>query len=122
MQPASAVKSINTAPAVYLRPEPIPLRTAVATELGPVRSVTAASDSSGTTAHDPAHDALTPPPTTEKTLIKPQTRDVVLRVISTRSGEVIDQIPGETMLKLRAYFRAEMANHEPEGAVVEKTA
>ena len=43
-------------------------------------------------------------------------------MISTRSGEVISQIPGETMLKLRAYFRAEMAKHEPEGAVVEKSA
>jgi hypothetical protein len=123
MQPASAVKPINAAPAPYVRPEPIPLRTAVVTELGAARSVNAASEAASATAHDPARDdLLIPPPTTEKILIKPQTRDVVSRVISTRSGEVISQIPGETMLKLRAYFRAEMAKSEPEGQVVEKTA
>lgn len=122
MQPASAVKPINVAPTPYARPEPIPLRTAVVTELGAARSVNASSDAAGATAHDPARDPLTPPPTTEKIMIKPQTRDVVSRVISTRSGEVIDQIPGETMLKLRAYFRAEMAKHGPDVPAIEKTA
>jgi hypothetical protein len=121
MQSASAVKPINTAPAPYVRPEPIPLRSAVVTELGAARSVNAASEVASATAHDPARDLLTPA-TTEKILIKPQTRDVVSRVISTSSGEVISQIPGETMLKLRAYFRAEIAKSEPEGQVVEKTA
>jgi hypothetical protein len=122
MQSASAVKPINAAPAPYVRPEPVPLRTAVATELGAARSVNAASEAASATAHDPARDALAPPPTTEKIMIKPQTRDVVSRVISTSSGEVISQIPGETMLKLRAYFRAEMAKHEPEAPAVQKTA
>src|SRR5882724_11681962 len=122
MYTASSVKPISAAPAPYTPPEPIALRTAVATELGAAHSVTAASDAAKATAHDPARDPLTPPPTTEKIVIRPQTRDVVSRVISTRSGEVMSQVPGETMLNLRAYFRAEIAKHEPEGHVVEKTA
>jgi hypothetical protein len=119
MQTASLVKPISVTTTPYVRLDPIPLRTAVATELGAARSVTAASDTARTTAYDTARDL---PPTTEKVLITPQTRDVVSRVISTRSGEVISQIPGDTMLKLRAYFRGETAKPEPEGAAVEKVA
>jgi len=121
MHSASAVKPVNAAPAYHVRPEPIPLRTAVATELGAARSVTAASNAAATTAHDPARDLLTLPPTTEKIMVRPQTRDIVSRVISTRSGEVISQIPGETMLKLRAYNRAEREKHETEGHLLQKT-
>jgi len=122
MQSASAVKPVNAAPAYYVRPEPLPLRTAVATQLGAARSVTAASNAAATTAHDPARDLLTLPPTTEKILIRPPARDIVSRVVSTRSGEVISQVPGEAMLKLRAYFRAELEKPEAEGQLVQKTA
>jgi len=122
MQSASAVKPVNAAPAYYVRPEPLPLRTAVATQLGAARSVTAVSNAAATAAHDPARDLLTLPPTTEKILIRPPARDIVSRVVSTRSGEVISQVPGEAMLKLRAYFRAELEKPEAEGQLVQKTA
>ena len=53
-------------------------------------------------------------------MLDPQSREVIFREISWRSGEVIDQIPGDAMLKLRAYYR-EFANPGPDHKVLEKT-
>jgi uncharacterized FlaG/YvyC family protein len=38
--------------------------------------------------------------------IDPKTRAIVLRKTNRDTGEVVDQLPDETMLKLRAYSRA----------------
>ena len=122
MDTGSTVKPISAVQAHFARPEPLPLRTAVATELAAARSVTAASDTIDTTGYDPARNPYALPPTTEQVVVKPQTRDVVSRVISTRSGEILSQIPGETMLKMRAYFRAELASSEPDAHLIEKSA
>jgi hypothetical protein len=110
---ASATPSINA------RTEPA-LQTAVATELDAARSVTAANNSKATPGHD---SALVPPPRQDTSLnivLDPQSREVIFREILKRSGEVVAQMPGETMLKLRAYYR-EIANPEPDHQVVEKT-
>jgi hypothetical protein len=110
---ASATPSIN------VRTEPA-LQSAVATQLDAARSVTAATNSHATPGYDAA---LVPPPRQDTSLnivLDPQSREVIFREILKRSGEVIAQTPGETMLKLRAYYR-EMANPDPDHQVVEKT-
>jgi uncharacterized FlaG/YvyC family protein len=40
-----------------------------------------------------------------RTDIDDATRDVVTRTVDAESGEVVDQVPAETLLKLRAYIR-----------------
>ena len=61
-----------------------------------------------------------PPPPAPVRIRLGSPREVIFREISKRSGEVIDQIPGEVMLKLRAYQR-EVTNPEPDHKVLEKT-
>ena len=124
MEAGLSLARTGAPPAINVRHEPA-LQTAVATELDAARSVTAANSSSATAAHDAAQVA---PPrrdtprqdTAQNIVLDPQSREVIFREISRRSGEVIDQIPGDAMLKLRAYFR-EIANPEPDHKVVEKT-
>jgi hypothetical protein len=119
MDTGLTVTRASATPSVTVRTEPA-LQTAVATELNAARSVTAASNSNATPAHD---SALAPPPPQDTSLnivLDPQSREVIFREILKRSGEVIDQMPGETMLKMRAYNR-EIANSQPDHTVVEKT-
>lgn len=106
---------VSTPPPVNVRTEPA-LQTAVATELDAARSVSAATDSHAT-------QGVLPPPRQDTSLnivLDPQSREVIFREILKRNGEVIDQTPGEAMLKLRAYYR-EMANPEHDAKAVEKT-
>ena len=119
MDTGLTVTRASATPSVTVRTEPA-LQTAVATELNAARSVTAASNSNATPAHD---SALAPPPPQDTSLnivLDPQSREVIFREILKRNGEVVDQTPGEAMLKLRAYYR-EMANPEPDGKALEKT-
>jgi hypothetical protein len=106
-------------PAINVRYEPA-LQTAVTTELDAARSVTAANSSSAPTAHDAAQVAPPRQDTAQNIVLDPQSREVIFREISKQSGEVIDQIPGDAMLKLRAYYR-EIANPDPAHKVLEKT-
>jgi len=119
MEAGLSLARTGAPPAINVRYEPA-LQTAVATELDAARSVTATNASSATTAQDPA--LVTPPrqDTAQNIVLDPQSREVIFREISRRSGEVIDQIPGDAMLKLRAYYR-EIANPDPDHKVLEKT-
>ena len=81
------------------------MRAAVATELAAPKSVAASGDSAATSAHDPALNLPLLPNTSRDVVVDPQTREVIYREISKRSGEVVSQIPGDAMLKLMEYYR-----------------
>ena len=119
MEAGLSLARTSAPPAVNVRHEPA-LQTAVTTELDAARSVTATNNSSATPAHDAAQ--ITPPhqDTAHNIVLDPQSREVIFREISVRSGEVIDQIPGDETLKLRAYLRR-IANPNPDHKLLEKT-
>ena len=123
MEAGLSLARTGAPPAINVRHEPA-LQTAVATELDAARSVTATNNASATTAYDAAQVAPrqdTPrQDTAQNIVLDPQSREVIFREISRQSGEVIDQIPGDAMLKLRAYYR-EIANPDPDHKVLEKT-
>lgn len=58
--------------------------------------------------------------------VDPQTRAIVLRKTNRETGEVVDQLPDETMLKLRAYSRDMIERAREAGAsqqhAIERTA
>lgn len=91
-----------TANQPIVRPEPAPTREAVATDLAPAQSVTAASGSAA-----PRHDS-TPAPDAQvrKIVLDAHSREVIYQVLDAGSGRVVRQIPDEAMLRLRAYTRA----------------
>jgi flagellar protein FlaG len=118
MDTGLAAPRATTAPSANMRTEPA-VQTAVATELQAARSVTAATDTHAAPAYDSALRAPARQDTALNIVLDPQSREVIFREILKRSGEVIDQVPGEAMLKLRAYYR-EIANPESDRQV-EKT-
>jgi hypothetical protein len=114
IRPTTAV-----AESALVRPEPAPVRNAVATTLTASRSVTATGDSTRSTGHDPARNGLQQQrhqQMTREITFDSQTRAVIFRVINERTGEVDHQVPDAALLRLRAYNRT-MANGEqpPEG-------
>jgi uncharacterized FlaG/YvyC family protein len=121
MEAGLSLARTSAPPAINVRHEPA-LQTAVATELDAARSVTATNNASATTAYDAAQarQDTARQDTAQNIVLDPQSREVIFREISRQSGEVIDQIPGDAMLKLRAYYR-EIANPDPDHKVLEKT-
>lgn len=119
MEAGLSLARTGAPPALNMRHEPA-LQTAVATELDAARSVTATNNSSATSAHDAALIAPPRADTAQNVVLDPQSREVIFREISRQSGEVIDQIPGDAMLKMRAYFR-EVTSPGSDHKVLEKT-
>ena len=92
----------GVAAADYARPASVPVRQAVATELDPAKTVSAVPNA--TTIRQEAIAAQEAQ--SRVTLIDPATRDVILRVIDTRTQQVIRQIPEQALLRMRAYARS----------------
>jgi len=101
----------------YARPEPAPVRQAVATELAPSQSVTATAEAAAAR-NDAARDALAAQPTHD-ILIDPATREVIYRLVDVRSGRVVRQVPDQALLRMKVYTRA-IANGETPSEAVAK--
>ncbi|MDB5600999.1 MAG: hypothetical protein JWN71_3043 [Xanthobacteraceae bacterium] len=87
--------------AAFVRPDALPVREAVATELAAPKAVTAATDAA------PANTASKQPQAyTREITIDPQSREVIFRVIDVRSRQVVRQVPDQALLRMRAYTRA----------------
>jgi uncharacterized FlaG/YvyC family protein len=87
------------------RPEPIPTRQTVATELPPSQSVNASAES-GNARNDGAKPLAAQAQITREIVLDPHSREVIFRVRDERSGRVVRQVPDEALLRLRAYQRA----------------
>jgi hypothetical protein len=109
MDSSLSTARIGAVPTPSVRADAQSAQAAIPTELGAARSVTATSGSSSGLPYDEAQTSRRD--TASNVVIDPQTREVIYREISKRSGEVVDQIPGDAMLKLRAYFQ-EIAHPE----------
>jgi len=104
----------STAQASVVRPEPAPVQQAVATQLAPAQTVTAANDAQSSR-HDTeqtAQDAHV-----RKIVLDAHSREVIYQVLDAGSGRVVRQVPDEAMLRLRAYTRATLAKQDQDGAV-----
>jgi len=92
----------GVAAADYVRTSSVPVQQAVATELAAAKTVSAAPGISNL-----RQDAIAAQEAQSRvTLIDPSTRDVILRVIDSRTHQVIRQVPEQALLRMRAYARA----------------
>ena len=92
-----------------VRPEGAPVREAVATDLAPAQSVTAAGGSEA-----PRNDtASAPDAQVRKIVLDAHSREVIYQVLDAGSGRVVRQVPDEALLRLRAYTRAIADGHRP---------
>lgn len=102
MDTGLAIRPTTTTTQPIVRPEPAPAAEAVATDLAPAQSVTAAAGSNA-----PRHDATSAPDAqVRKIVLDAHSRELIYQVLDADSGRVVRQIPEEAMLRLRAYTRS----------------
>ena len=85
-----------------VRPDPVPVREAVPTELASSQSVTAAAEAAAARNDSPRH---TPSEqiTSNTVIIDSLTHEVIYREIDERTGQVVGQIPAGARLGSQAY-------------------
>lgn len=85
------------------RPESVPVRQATPTELAPGQSV-AASEPGQRLAQDRASGTgFANAAVDREVIVDSEAREVIFRMIDTRTGVVKTQVPAEAMLRLRRY-------------------
>jgi flagellar protein FlaG len=127
MDSASSARSIGVAALGAPRSALAPVRQTARTELPADMTVTAAAPvlnvkldiSTVGSAMRSIEDSVR-----RATVLDPQTRQMVFRATDQRTGRVIQQIPDEALLRLRAYVQSEAARQgkASEGLKVEKIA
>jgi hypothetical protein len=104
MTPVNTIAPSAGAPLVADRPPSAPVAQAVATDLSPAKSVTAAETAL------PARNDTASSPENENyqhtVVLDPATQDLIFRVVDVRSRQVVRQVPDEALLRMRAYARA----------------
>jgi hypothetical protein len=89
----------------YARPTASATGGLAPTELPPAQTVTPVAGSSAMR-NDPVQAANSGDYVTQSVTIDPQTREVIYRMIDSRTRQVIKQVPDETLLRNRAYSQA----------------
>ncbi len=101
MVPVNTIAPSAGAPPVVDRVLSTPVAQAVATDLSPAKTVTAAE-----IAQPVPNDAASSDNYQHTVLLDPATQDLIFRVIDVRSRQVVRQVPDEALLRMRAYSRA----------------
>jgi len=99
MVPVNTIAPSTGAPPIADRAPSAPVAQAVATELSPANSVTAAE-----TVLSARNDANSQN-YQHSVILDPATQDLIFRVIDVRSRQVVRQVPDEALLRMRAYTR-----------------
>jgi len=87
---------------VVARPAPHAVVQAVATDLSPAKSVTATEVAADISSNVNGNPSIYQ----NSVVIDPATREVVLRIVDQRSGQVVRQIPDQALLRMQAFTRA----------------
>lgn len=113
MDAGLSVKPLVAMPGAQAQPK-LRLVFSVPTALPPQRAVSA-PDKTDTIRNEPRrHEALSEK-TTRDAIIDPETQAVVYRVRDARSGQVLHQHPERTLLRAKAYARAQLVRALAEG-------
>jgi hypothetical protein len=90
----------------YARPVAAAGQTAAPTDLPEAKAVTALPDSTPTQNNTPHPQAAAATYITHGFVIDPQSREVIYRVMDTRTRQVLWQVPDAALLRSRAYAQA----------------
>jgi len=107
MDAGLTVKPVTSvAVADYVRPAAAAVQTAAPTDLPEAKAVNPLSDSTPTQNNTPHAQAPTTSYITHGFVIDPQSREVIYRVMDTRTRQVLWQVPDAALLRSRAYAQA----------------
>ena len=105
---------------VVVRADPQPVREAVTTDLSPAKTVTAAAPTEAASVEISRAARAMQEGTTDdvrkQTTRDQETNSLVFRKTDTRTGQVVQQIPDEAILRLRAYIAAAQAKPQQDGS------
>lgn len=113
IKPASTATQIGVG-----REDALPMAKSGPTELAPSQTVTASGSSTGTQAQpgSPSRQGTDARLTSAfagtydfldgQVLLDPQSREVIFRMIDVRTRRVVEQVPDQALLRLRAYTNA----------------
>jgi hypothetical protein len=107
LKPAIGVVSTHAQPAFAAAPA-APTELPAAQTVNPAANIPAVRNDprlTENTAISASHDAI----------IDPQTREIVFRVLDARTRQVLQQVPDQALLRLRAYARAQAAQAVADG-------
>jgi uncharacterized FlaG/YvyC family protein len=114
MDTGIAVRTVsNVAATDYARSTSAPVQEAVKTELDPSKSVTASA-----TGDKARNDLLSGRDSSlnREYIIDPETREVIFRIMDTRTRQVVRQVPDQALLRMRAYAKAIANGQSPTSA------
>ena len=96
----------GVAVADYVRPAAAAVQTVAPTDLPEGKAVNPLADSTPTQNNTPHPQAATATFITRGFVIDPQSREVIYRVLDTRTRQVLWQVPDAALLRSRAYAQA----------------
>jgi hypothetical protein len=105
MLPVNTIAPSSGAALVADRVPSAPVAQAVATDLSPAKTVTAA-ETALAARNAPYGPSSSSDLFQRSVVLDPATRDMIFRVVDVRSRQVVRQVPDEAMLRMRAYARA----------------
>jgi hypothetical protein len=105
MIPVNTIAPSAGATPVVDRVPATPVAQAVATELSPEKTVTAAETvlAARNTPYSPSASSDL---FQRSVILDPTTQDLIFRVVDVRSRQVVRQVPDDALLRMRAYARA----------------
>jgi hypothetical protein len=105
MLPVNTIVPSTGALPVVDRVPSAPVAQAVATDLSPAKSVTAA-ETALATRNEPYSPSASSDLFQRSVILDPTTQDMIFRVVDVRTRQVVRQVPDEALLRMRAYARA----------------
>jgi hypothetical protein len=90
----------------YARPVAAAAASSIVTDLPENKTVAPTSDTTSARNDAPRPDGTTADYITHSVTIDPQSREVIYRIIDSRTRQVIRQVPDEALLRNRAYSKA----------------
>ena len=116
MDSGIAIRAVaNTAATDYSRSASAPVQQSVQTDLDAAKTVTAAavSDQIRNELLSGREGVLS-----RQYVIDPATREVIFRIMDTRTRQVVRQVPDEALLRMRAYVKALTDGKSPTAAAM----
>lgn len=92
-----------SSPSGWSRSDSVAVRDAVPTEIAPDKAIAPLAPNGATADHAAEIESAAK---AREIIVDTASREVIFRVVDTRSGDVVRQYPDEAMLKLRAYSRS----------------
>ncbi len=120
MDTTASVRATGPTTPIVARPEPAPMRQTARTELPSTEAVVASAQTADvrldlSSIAQRSAETSRQAEVSRKLDLDDESKELVYRVSDQRTGQVLQQIPDEALLRLRAYVQAQAAQRDQDG-------